>query len=58
LLKQSKVAVIRGKHGHEPGFDASNLIDYDFALSGFSKVLITVDFITTITGIIVRQPIQ
>lgn len=48
-MEQSKVAVVRGERGHGPVFDALDLIDYESALSGFSKVLIKVNFITTMT---------
>jgi uncharacterized protein (DUF362 family) len=42
----SKIAVVKGKRGHEPVFKALELIDYDTALSGWNKVLIKVNFIT------------
>ena len=45
----SKVAVVKGERGHEPVFRALDLIDYQTAFSGFSKVLIKVNFITTKT---------
>ncbi|MCL4429896.1 MAG: DUF362 domain-containing protein, partial [Chloroflexi bacterium] len=45
----SKVSVVKGKRGLEPVFKALDLIDYQTALAGFSKVLIKVNFITTMT---------
>ena len=43
------MAIVKGERGHEPVFKALDLIDYKSALSGFSKVLIKVNFITTMT---------
>ena len=43
------MAVVRGERGHEPVFKALDLIDYESALAGFKKVLIKVNFITTMT---------
>ena len=43
------MAIVKGERGHEPVFKALNLIDYESALSGYSKVLIKVNFITTKT---------
>lgn len=45
----SKVAIVKGKRGHEPVFKALDLIDYATALSGWKKVLIKVNFITVKT---------
>ncbi len=42
----SKVAVVKGKRGHEPVFEALDLIDYKTALAGKTEVLIKVNFIT------------
>jgi uncharacterized protein (DUF362 family) len=48
-LTQSKVAIVKGERGLEPVFKALDLIDYRTALEGFKKVLIKVNFITTMT---------
>jgi uncharacterized protein (DUF362 family) len=45
----SKVAIVKGKRGHEPVFKALDLIDYATALSGCERVLIKVNFITVKT---------
>lgn len=45
----SKVAIVKGKRGHEPVFQALDMIDYESALSGWKKVLIKVNFITVKT---------
>ena len=45
----SKVAVVKGKRGHEPVFRALDLVDYAAVLSGWKRVLIKVNFITTKT---------
>jgi len=45
----SKVAIVKGKRGHEPVFQALDLIDYKSAFSGWKKILIKVNFITTKT---------
>jgi uncharacterized protein (DUF362 family) len=45
----SKVAIVRGERGHEPVFEALDLVDYEQALSGWSTVLIKVNFITVKT---------
>jgi uncharacterized protein (DUF362 family) len=47
--QKSKVAIVKGERGHEPVFRALDLIDYESALSGWSKVLIKVNFITVET---------
>lgn len=46
---QSKVAVVRGERGLEPVFKALDLVDFKSALAGFSRVLVKVNFITTLT---------
>ena len=45
----SKVAIVKGERGHEPVFKALDLVDYETALSGWSTVLIKVNFITVKT---------
>ncbi len=45
----SKVVIVKGKRGHEPVFKALDLVDYETALSGWSTVLIKVNFITVKT---------
>jgi uncharacterized protein (DUF362 family) len=49
LTEKSRVAIVKGERGHEPVFKALDLIDYESALVGFKKVLIKVNFITTMT---------
>lgn len=46
---KSKVAIVKGERGHEPVYQALDLIDYESALSGWDKVLIKVNFITVET---------
>jgi uncharacterized protein (DUF362 family) len=41
----SLVAVVKGSRGHEPVFKALDMVDYKKALTGFSTVLIKVNFI-------------
>src|SRR3972149_7996964 len=41
----SRVAVVKGERGHEPVFEALDLIDYKDAFSGFERVLVKVNFI-------------
>jgi uncharacterized protein (DUF362 family) len=48
-VEKSSVAIVKGERGHQPIFEALDLIDYKSALAGFSKVLIKVNFITTMT---------
>ncbi len=48
-MVQPKVALVKGERGVEPVFKALDLVDYKSALSGFSRVLIKVNFITTMT---------
>lgn len=45
----SRVAIVKGERGHEPVFKALDLVDYEAALSGWSTVLIKVNFITVKT---------
>jgi len=47
--EKSTVAIVKGERGHEPVFKALDLIDYESTLVGFKKVLIKVNFITTMT---------
>jgi len=46
---KSKVAVIKGERGHEPVFEALDLMDFESAVSGWKKVLLKVNFITVET---------
>ncbi len=46
-MLQPKVAIVQGERALEPVFKALDLIDYKSALAGFSRVLIKVNFITT-----------
>ena len=48
-VEKSAVAIVKGERGHEPVFQALDLIDYESALTGYKKVLIKVNFITTMT---------
>ena len=48
-VEKSVVAIAKGGRGHEPVFKALDLIDYKSALASFKKVLIKVNFITTMT---------
>jgi len=48
-VEKSVVAIVKGERGHEPVFKALDLIDYESALAGYKKVLIKVNFITTMT---------
>ena len=43
------MAIVKGERGHDPVFKALDLIDYESALKGYKKVLIKVNFITTMT---------
>jgi uncharacterized protein (DUF362 family) len=43
------VAIVKGERGLDPVFKALDLIDYQTALTGYKKVLIKVNFITTMT---------
>ena len=48
-MDKSTVALVKGERGHEPVFKALDLIDYKSALTGYSRVLIKVNFINTQT---------
>jgi uncharacterized protein (DUF362 family) len=48
-MEKSTVAIIKGERGHEPVFRALDLINYESALQAYNKVLIKVNFITTMT---------
>jgi uncharacterized protein (DUF362 family) len=48
-MGSSKVAIVKGKRGHEAVFQALDLLDYRRALSGWKTVLIKVNFITVKT---------
>jgi uncharacterized protein (DUF362 family) len=48
-MEKSTVAIVKGERGFEPVFKALDLIDYQSALAGYKKVLIKVNFITTMT---------
>lgn len=48
-MEKSTVAIVKGERGHEPVFQALDLIDYESVLKGYSRVLIKVNFITTMT---------
>jgi uncharacterized protein (DUF362 family) len=43
------VAIVKGERGFEPVFKALDLVDWKSALQGYSRVLIKVNFITTMT---------
>ena len=49
VTQKSRVAIVKGERGHEPVFRALDLIDYESVLSGYSKVLIKVNFISVET---------
>jgi uncharacterized protein (DUF362 family) len=49
LMSKSKVAIVKGERGYEPVYKALDLIDFKSALAGFNRVLIKVNFITTLT---------
>ena len=48
-MEKSTVAIVKGERGLDPVFKALDLIDYESALLGYKKVLIKVNFITTMT---------
>jgi uncharacterized protein (DUF362 family) len=48
-MEKSTVAIVKGERGLDPVFKALDLIDYESALVGYRKVLIKVNFITTMT---------
>jgi len=45
----SRVAIVKGSRSHEPVFKAFDLIDYRAPLTGWDRVLVKVNFITTKT---------
>jgi uncharacterized protein (DUF362 family) len=49
FLVSPQVAIIKGERSHDPVYRALDLIDYKSALAGYSRVLIKVNFITTMT---------
>ena len=48
-MTTSNVAVVKGNRSHEPVLKALSMIDYKKILSGYKRVLIKVNFITTRT---------
>lgn len=48
-MQKPLVAIIKSERSHEPVYQALDLIDYRSALEGYSRVLIKVNFITTMT---------
>jgi uncharacterized protein (DUF362 family) len=48
-LEKSVVAIVKGEREHETVYKALDLIDFKAALAGYSRVLIKVNFITTMT---------
>ena len=46
-LEKSRVAIVRGDRSHKPVLKALDMIDHQSALKGYGKVLIKVNFITT-----------
>ena len=48
-MEKSTVAIVKGERGHKPVFKALDMIDYKQCLTGYGKVLIKVNFITTKT---------
>jgi uncharacterized protein (DUF362 family) len=48
-MDKSIVAIVKGERGYKPVFKALDLIDYKQCLTGYDKVLIKVNFITTKT---------
>ncbi len=48
-MKTSKVAVVKGSRGHEPVYEALQRLDYENLLSDSKRILIKVNFITTMT---------
>jgi uncharacterized protein (DUF362 family) len=49
FAEKSKVAIVKGERGHTPVFKALDLINFESAIAGYSRVLIKVNFITTRT---------
>jgi len=47
FLGASKVVIVKGSRSHETVFKALNLVDFEKVLSGCKRVLIKVNFITT-----------
>jgi uncharacterized protein (DUF362 family) len=45
MQSSSVVAVVKGERGHDPVFNALDMIDYKKVLAGYNKVLIKVNFI-------------
>jgi uncharacterized protein (DUF362 family) len=48
-MEKSVVAIVKGEREHETVYKALDLIDFKAALAGYSRVLIKVNFITTMT---------
>ena len=48
-MVSSQVAIVKGERGFEPVYKALDLVDYKTALAGYSRVLIKVNFINTMT---------
>ncbi|MGE5556757.1 MAG: DUF362 domain-containing protein [Methanocella sp.] len=48
-MQKPLVAIAKGERSHEPVYQALDLIDYKTALDGYRRVLIKVNFITTMT---------
>jgi uncharacterized protein (DUF362 family) len=48
-MEKSVVAIVKGAREHETVYKALDLIDFKAALAGYSRVLIKVNFITTMT---------
>ncbi len=48
-MEKSTVAIVKGERGHEPVFKALDLVDFKSVLAGYKRVLIKVNFITTMT---------
>ena len=46
-MTSSRVAIVKGPRGHEPVYEALDLIGYGEALKGWDRALIKVNFITT-----------
>ncbi len=46
MMGRPKVAVVHGERGHEPVFQALDMVDYKDAVAGCGRVLIKVNFIT------------
>jgi uncharacterized protein (DUF362 family) len=48
-MEKSQVAIVKGERGHNPVFEALNLLDYQTALKSYNRALIKVNFISTQT---------